>query len=730
MKYKIFVAACVLLFFASCNRNKTWDTVRTNFLTTPISVRPNPLWFWNNTPVEHEELKAQMLSFKESGYGGLSILPFGRNFKPEYLTPEYFAAYRTCVEEAEKLGMTLWVYDEYGFPSGSAGLVNGDDISRFGLKYPDHIIKRLDKIEYILPNNTETYISVPPGILMATVAMDTITLQRIDLSSFIIDNILKWKVPEGGWKLMFFLCRNDEAILDYLDPEAADFFVELTHEQYLKHFGEYFGSTIVGTFFDEPTLYRAQGRSWTAKFNQKFEAKHGFSPALYYPALWYDIGEETQEARNYMFGFRSDLYAEGYTKVVGDWSKKHGLLATGHQDNEEVVNPVGTSADLMKCFKYLEIPGIDKIGGNRPAENFYKVVSSAAHNWDNSIVMSETYGDMGNISWDMIYRIAMDQYVKGINLLIPHAVWYNTARVTFRPELSSRNPIYAQDLPAFNTYLSRLNAVMQNDARWVGDIAMLYPIETMQAQHYMDGPLGHYRGGVEIPEIDYVDVGIALFDNLGYDYMFLHPEVLEEKCDIIGELLKLNNKVQYNDFSVLVIPSSKIISLSVLQKAQDFANAGGKVIFTTNLPEQGTKVKDNQAVKKIIEEMFLKSEETSFGKKSQTKNGIVLFVADPKPENLETALKNAQVNWNLQFKNEQRVKNIHKVYSGKNLWFLANNSRNSKSLEIAINGKYNLSVWDPHTGAISKLENANYVDNKTEIKLEMNALHSLFLIEE
>ena len=58
---------------------------------------------------------------------------------------------------------------------------------------------------------------------------------------------------------------------------------------------------------------------WTDRFNEKFQAAYGFSPTPYYPALWYDIGPETQAARNYLFGFRSELYASGYMKTFQDW---------------------------------------------------------------------------------------------------------------------------------------------------------------------------------------------------------------------------------------------------------------------------------------------------------------------------------------------------------------------------------------------------------------------------
>jgi len=82
-----------------------------------------------------------------------------------------------------------------------------------------------------------------------------------------------------------------------------------------------------------------------------------------------------------LFGFRAELFEEGFIKEVSDWSVAHGIHATGHIAPEEALVPVNSSGDLMKTFKYQETPGIDKIGGHRPAERFYKLISSSANNW-------------------------------------------------------------------------------------------------------------------------------------------------------------------------------------------------------------------------------------------------------------------------------------------------------------------------------------------------------------
>ena len=53
--------------------------------------------------------------------------------------------------------------------------------------------------------------------------------------------------------------------------------------------------------------------------------------------------------------------------------------------------------------------------------------------------MTETYGAMGNLSWDRLYAIVMEQYAKGINNFVQHGVWYNLDNITYLPELSYRN---------------------------------------------------------------------------------------------------------------------------------------------------------------------------------------------------------------------------------------------------------------------------------------------------
>jgi hypothetical protein len=675
------------------------DTLREDFANPPRVHAPRPLWFWNDVPVTREGISSQMAKARDlSGYGGFGILPFGKGFGPAYLTDDYFATYGHALATARALGMTMCLYDEFGYPSGSAGAKHGDGIPRFANQHPDDTIKRLDKLEHDVTGPSQVSVAIPPGRLMSIVAMEAETKQRVDLTDTTNEGRLTWQAPAGQWKLMIFVCVKDgDPNVDYLCPDASARFVEMTHAAYYRRFKEHFGTTIDATFHDEPTMYRAEGRMWTGSFNEKFRTKHGFDPAPWYPALWYDIGPETEAARNFLFGFRSELYATGFHKVIQDWATRHGIAATGHQDQEELVNPVGASGDLMKVFRHMDIPGIDKIGGNRPAERFYKVVSSAAYNWDKALVMSETYGAMGDIPWHTIYQVAMEQYTKGINQLIPHAVWYDDTTVgRYAPELSWRNPLYADELPVFNRFLSRLNLMLQNDGRHIADIAVLYPIATLQGGHRFDGELGPYKGGVLIPEADYVDIAELLTTQIGRDFVFLHPETLEERCRIDGDALVLENQIHPSRFQVMIVPGHRTIRWRDLQKIQAWHAQGGRVIATGTLPTKSAEFEHDADVIATISAMFPNPGEIT----RHAHGGMAIHLPQPDAASLRTALDAMRETYDVTF-DGPALRYIHKIHQGRHVFLFANLGSTPVITKVRLRGRLAPELWNPHDGTIS-----------------------------
>ncbi len=722
MKNTICIAMLCLL--AACQSGSRSYSTR-DFSCPGMEWRPIPLWFWNNTLVEGDEVERQLEQMVvRDGYGGCAILPFGGGFGPEYLSPGYFKVYGRAVEKARELGAHMSVYDEYGFPSGSMGAINGSGVTTFMNNHPDHTVKRLDKTEFVVPGETRLVRRLElRGGLMSLVGWNRQTGEMVDLRPMLSgEGELQWDVPRGEWTVMSFECvRDGDPNVDYLSQEAVSLFIHDTHEAYLSHLPQAFQGTVVSTFFDEPTMYRAKGRMWTDDFNERFEQAYGQSPELLYPALWYDIGPRTAAARNLFFGLRSELYARGFMGTVDQWAREHGILATGHQDQEEVANPTSVAGDLMKAGKYLAMPGIDKIGGGRPTEDFYKVVSSSANCWDKDFVMSETYGAMGNISVETMYRVAIEQYTKGVNHLIPHAVWYDDRNVSFLPELSWRNPLYSADLPRFNRFLSRLNYILARPGRHVADVAVLYPIQTQYAGHYLDGPLGYYAGGVAVPGTDYPLVSRLLTDSLGVDFTYLHPEVLDDRCTVADGRLSMENRVNREQFSVIVLPGVDAISASNLQRVEEAWRAGVTIIFTTQTPSRSADLDgDDEAVRQTVRRML-----------GGEGGRPALFVPQPSARSLSAALAERTDVPDVSFSGSGHPLNyLHKVVSGRDVYLFGNigdaPSRVAVTLRRPMQG---VLLLDPHTGQTTEPDRASTVDGRLQLQLALDPNCAVFLVD-
>ena len=719
-----------------------WQAMRSGFTHPPMEARPRPLWFWNDTTITHDGVRAQLRMCRDAGYGGVGILPFGYGLSPSYLSDEYFSRYETAVEYASELGLRLSLYDEFGFPSGSVGAPNSTSRGVFAERHPELLLKRLDKyeqmasgparIDVVLPRAVDDRSAIQSIVAMNAVSGEVILLANAD--GIVVQDedgsiVVGWDAPGGIWQLMVFCCVTDgEPVCDYLDPEAGRAFVALTHERYYARFADHFGTTIDSTFHDEPTLYRAQGRTWTARFPERFREIHGFDPAPLYPALWYDIGRDTAAARACLLSTRTELYADGFAGTIQRWADSHSIDAMGHQDQEEIENPSSVAGDLIACFRYQAIPGIDKIGGNRPAERFYKVISSAAYAYDRSVVMSETYGAMGDIAWSEMYRIALDQYTSGITMLIPHAVWYDDRNVVFRPELSPRNPIYAEGLPAFNAFLSRLNLLMQNDGRHVADVAVLYPIDGLYAAHHFDGELGPYRGGVAVPHSNYVDIGMLLSREIGVDYRFLHPDTLDERGRVCDGAIEVDGKPHAGRFPLLILPAMGAIRPSTVDAVEALLDSGGRVIAVGQLPTRcarfGSADAPSRLTRLIDDHPNARRVEWPGPVTGSTTAERLATI-----ERLAAAVDEALARPDARITPSTGVGLIHKVFDSKHLFLIANLHDSDRPLSLLLRDRLDLSLWDPHTAEIRDVDCTVGSDGRTQIDIELGANHGVFLVE-
>lgn len=140
-----------------------------SFITPDISCAPVYIWVWNDVCTK-EVIDTQLNEMQNLGIRAFYILPEPKDFRPdsmptklspEYLTDEYFELCKYAIKQGNALGMNCWIYDEGGWPSGSAcGKVTQahPEFSVENSRYPDLLNKKAT--EYFIKITHEKYASV------------------------------------------------------------------------------------------------------------------------------------------------------------------------------------------------------------------------------------------------------------------------------------------------------------------------------------------------------------------------------------------------------------------------------------------------------------------------------------------------------------------------------------------------------------------------------------------
>lgn len=743
---------------------KGTETAESVFKNPPAKYRPIPFWFLNGK-LNKDTIDKQIEDAAKAGFGGVSPLPltadfgFGGAYKfpglePEYFSDEYFIQYKNILEKEKELGLQHILYDDINFPSGIAG-------GKMREKFPQDIRKILYKTDTIVSGKSILKMKLPEGKMMAAVAKEMATQKRINLETYIKDNQLTWKAPsEGEWKVMLFSARihpsegvsGNMDVVDYLDPEAVDKFIAIGYDPYTRHIKSYYGNTLSQLFFDDVGFYTGNDegdRTWTYLFNEKFKELTGRDPAVYYPAMWEDIGSETEAARVAFFNTRAELLSEGFLRKVSEWGKRNNIKISGHSPDNYNVQPVHVSGDIFKYYRHQDIPTVDFIFNYGRGRDGFKLISSAANIYDRPIVAAEVFGALRTFDNDMLYRGSMELFVRGINQLIPHGMWYDYRASSIRilPLVSPYNKDIAIELPHYNSWAARSSFLLQG-GRIVTDIAVIYPIASLQSSYWF-GMVKNWKGDptdIKVPsEIDYMRIGNLLTNNIHIDYNFIHPEILEsDKYEIKEGVLELNNKTNSQKYSLLIFPGGKVVSVGTLEKLKEYYLSGGKIIATSMLPSKSAEFGEDLKVVSLVKELFgvdptiqMPSEKTEI--RINSNGGRIVFIPSSDQKSLMEAIGMMKFEPDVIFseniqpeEGKGSISYIHRIKDGSNIYFFANSSDKKIETLVKLRGKLVPEIWDPHTGNIIPAQNIQYQKinglDYTSIQLKLDQIRTVFII--
>jgi hypothetical protein len=443
-----------------------------------------PFWFWNDD-LEEAELLRQLAALRAGGMGGVVIHPrTGLSRAVGYLTPEYFRLVRRVVEACAALGMKVVLYDEGGYPSGSAcGAVVAED--------PHHAAHALALVRCDLEGPHRGYWRPSLGRSLQQRLVTAVLARRvgegIDPSSLtplqpLEHGLLRLEVTGGPWCALACLEipsggtmrgvlpeQEDGSALappaaDLLQPEAVATFLRLTHARYAAELGEHLGRTVVALFTDEPSLLGRGARRGIQPYTPGLEldiaARLGWSDVRpWLPALWVDYGPETASFRRaYAAALDARLQAVFYS-AQARWCEAHGLALTGHPADSDDMASLATfhwpGQDVV--WRWV-VPG-DGSGLRGPHSVAPKAAVSAAAAAGRRRAASELFGAYGwRLSSDEAKWLLDWHLARGVNLLFPHACFYSLRdgrAFESEPDIGPHNPWwpYFQHLAAYSRRL-------------------------------------------------------------------------------------------------------------------------------------------------------------------------------------------------------------------------------------------------------------------------------------
>lgn len=578
----------------------------------------HPFWFWNGD-MDDAEIIRQIEEMADKGVGGFFICP-RQGLKVPYLSDAWFQKVRTAVKKAEELGLEVWLYDEYPYPSGIAGgevTLLHPEAKHYTLVHKTEKVSGGSSCELELPWGRVLYAKAVPvdseGGRLWEQAVDITSsvgnyqrepiFQKAGLTAynqkrfFTYSTVkkLSWTAPEGEWEVHIFL---EEEVADfkyygtYVDPcneEAMRTFIRLTHDRYAEHLGEFFGKTIKGMFTDEIGLL---GRlPWSPKLLEAFRERNGYDLADHMHALLYADDENSAKVRYDFFQTIHLLIRKAYHQQVYEWCEKHGLQYVAEVPSVR-----------MNTQRFSHVPGGDsgheKLGRsldwilNRYAYSLRynpKMTSSIANQLARERALVECFHSVG---WSMTLQDAkwmIDRLAAlGVNFFNFHAFFYTLDGLTKHdapPSQFLQNP-YWRYFEQLGSYVRRISYLMSS-GRPVRKIAVLDPTTTFWT--HLGNPFHEFGyAGVDEEEKQKLESLKEEWRELckaltlrQRDFDHLDPEILMEAEIVDGEL-----RIGHAAYSVVVIPPITNLEIGAWQKLKQFLAKGGKVIACSTLPSE------------------------------------------------------------------------------------------------------------------------------------------------
>ena len=530
----------------------------------------------------------------QCGFGGVVA---NVKYSPDYPNNnEDWLNFKKGFDAYRDRGFRIWLYDEKGYPSGTASGAVLD-------KSPEFEAIGLTCFEARANLRGEAYYraDIPRSKLFKAflLPLDNPTeTEAIDITdSYDGNGSLKFNIPQGLYRLVVFMQHTlfdgthathshsePRRYINILNEKATKAFTEVTHDRYYSLIDGDFGKQVDAIFTDEPSMigwYIPNSQypviSWSEDFPALFEKRYGYPIERALLSVFHENTPHRIKRRCDFWDFTADMVANSYFKVLKDWCHNHGTKSTGHMLAEETLQAhIFCYGSFYRSAKQFDWPGIDKLSCNpetlmktggipiaRLAASFADVydlgnaqseASGIAEGWSKTEVLPEWI--KASVNWHQ---------AQGINIITSYFRWEK-----FKTDYIAK----------LNGYTARLGTLLRVGKRH-SQTAILYPENTMWASFTPNEKGYNIDQGEDMNRVQncFTKVSWQLL-NRQIDFDYIDENEVQNATISDNTLNVLTRK-----YNLLILPYAFVLSEKTVKQLTAFIKAGGKVIAVDRMPE-------------------------------------------------------------------------------------------------------------------------------------------------
>jgi hypothetical protein len=647
------------------------------------------------------------------------------------------------MDEATRLGLELGLFASSSWNAGGTWITPQDASkallwSELQVQGPSEFSAILPLPEKISEHHQDVAVLAVPDLPNKSIDSSGNSI-RLD-AQLAAGGRLTWKVPEGKWRILRFVCNNTGEFLNCPSPNSKGLVIDHLSQQATDAHINYMLDTLSKgrdgfgplKVFELDSYEVRPATDWTPEFIQAFQTHHGYNPTSWLPVLaGWTVGnkEQSDRFRNDYRKTVSDLIIETHFVRARKLLNQRGLqlLAEGGHGGHARVDP-------LKALGAADIP-MGEFWNNR--KNWVtKEAACAAHIYGKKLVNSESFTGWQN--WQdgpAAYKRLLDiALCAGLNQVTFHTFAHEP------PEAGKPGFAYhaGEHFNVNSTWWNQAGPMIEDmsrccyllqQGRFVADVCAYYGDEapnlvparriapTIKSQWSKE--YCAHCGRLKPVDLD------AL--GHGHDYDFVNEEVILTRMKVENGKLVLPDGMNYR---LLVLPNREAISLAVLHRVGELVEAGATVVGPK--PQRSNSLQGypdcDCEVRALADRIWGPCDGDKVRSYNSGKGKVIWNVP------LEKVLEDMGVAPDFVAENtkneDQHIDFIHRSTPDEDIYFVSNSSMDSQSVQcrFRVAGGRVPSFWHAEDGSVTPCQLYETGDGFVSLPLELAPASSVFVV--